>query len=34
MINMNSPKTKRTIAGVIAAILVVTMVIGIFAPAM
>lgn len=32
MINMNNPKTKRTIASVIAAILVVTMVIGIFAP--
>lgn len=29
---MNNPKTKRTIASVIAAILVVTMVIGIFAP--
>lgn len=31
MINMNSPKTKRTIASIIAAMLVVTMVVGIFA---
>lgn len=31
MINMNSPKTKKTVAGVIAGILVLSMVVGIFA---
>lgn len=31
MMNMNSPKTKKTIAGVIAAVLVLTMVVSLFA---
>lgn len=31
MFNMNNPKTKRKIAGVIAGVLVLSMVVGIFA---
>ncbi len=31
MINMNNPKTKKTVASVIAAVLVLTMVVSLFA---
>ncbi len=31
MINMNNPKTKKTVAGVIAGVLVLSMVVGLFA---